>query len=177
MRRPVTVHVTPQPWAGGLVHDAYGAPHTYRLAAEWLGECAHVADWGGAGGAFGRYLPAAVRYTVVDGTVQGTPGQVLADLTSYRVPSDGILLRHVLELNDRWRDILANALAAFRRRLVIVTFTGDAPVSQRLKMKSGWPVHVFRTDEIRLALGPHLVRDLAVQTTHDERIYFAERVQ
>jgi len=168
-------HVTPSAWAGGLVHDAYGAPDTYRLAADWLCGCGAVADWGGAGGAFGAYLPPSVEYSVVDGTDQGGPRHVLADLSSYRAPSEGILIRHALELNTNWRVILWNALVSFRRRMVVVTFTGDVHETRILKRKSGWPLHAFNPDDVRREMGALLVHDEDVITTHPERIYYLER--
>src|ERR1043166_9122174 len=114
--------VTPAPWKPSLQHPFYATQETYRLAAEWLKDCQTVADWGGSTGFFGTCLPASVKYTVVDGTAQ-VEGQVLADLTTYREPSDGILLRHVLELNTEWRQILRNAMEAFRQRMVVITYT------------------------------------------------------
>lgn len=168
-------HVTPHPWTGGLVHESYGAPDTYRLAAKWLQSCGTVADWGGAGGAFGHYLPPSVRYVVVDGTAQGTPGQVLADLSTYRQASDGILIRHALELNHNWRAILWNALVSFSQRMVVVTFTGDDHETRIVKRKSGWPIHAFNPDDLRREMGALLVRDETVTTTHPERIYYLER--
>jgi len=166
--------VTPVVWAGGLVHPSYGALDTYQLAAEWLQGCATVADWGGGTGFFGTLLPPAVAYRVVDGTVQ-TTDQTLVNLAHFREPSDGILLRHVLDHNLDWRAILENALAACRRRLVVVTFTPDAPATTIAKHKSGWPILHFNPEDLRAVMGPAFVRDEAVQTTHPERIYYVER--
>lgn len=47
----------------------------------------------------------------------------IADLETYRTTCEGLLLRHVLEHNYRWRDILDNALVSFTRRLVLILFT------------------------------------------------------
>jgi hypothetical protein len=166
------VSVTSVPWPRTLYQ--YGAVDTYRLAAEWLKDCATVADWGGAQGYFGTCLPSSVQYTLVDGTVQAAQ-QTLADLCAYRQPSDGILLRHVLDNTHDWQPILANALQAFRHRMVIVTYTPDADITRRVERKNGWPEWRFNPDDLRRAMGHVLVRDEAVETTHPERVYYLER--
>lgn len=166
--------VTPAPWAGGLVHPMYGTADTYQMAAEWLKDCADVADWGGGTGMFRNYLPATVRYAIVDGTLQSTE-QRLVDLEQHAEPADGILIRHVLDINLGWREILDNAVKAFRRRMVVITFTPDRAESRVMKMKSGWPVIHFNPADIRERLRPFLVRDEVVQTSHPERVYFLER--
>lgn len=167
-------HLTREPWGKGLQHERYGELQTYHLAAEWLKDCETVADWGGGGGFFGTLMPPTVRYTVVDGTVQSTE-QVLADLVTYRQSSDGILLRHVLEVNARWHEILVNAVSVFRRRMVVITYTQDTHETRVEKIKSGWPIHRFNPDDLRAVMGQFLVRDERVQTTHPERIYYLER--
>ncbi len=166
--------VTAQPWAGGLQHPTYGTADTYQLAAGWLSECPDVADWGGGAGAFGPYLPPAVRYRVVDGTLQSTD-QHLVDLRTFTEPASGILIRHVLELNSDWRRVLRNALASFRQRMAVVTFTPDVSLTCLHKMKSGWPVMHFDPRELRFEMGRWLVRDEMVPTSHPERIYYLER--
>lgn len=165
---------TAVPWSGGLVHERYGTDDTYRMAAGWLEGCYEVADWGGGSGYFRKFLPASVRYTVIDGTKHNEQTMV-ADLAAYTEPADGILLRHVLEHNDQWRTVLANALHACRYRLVVVTFTPDTDVTHRMKMKSGWPVWAFATAELRTELGVFLVHDQPVQTSHPEHVYYVER--
>lgn len=164
--------VTPTPWPRTLLQ--YGAEDTYRLAADWLRNCPTVADWGGAQGFFRRFLPEFVEYTVVDGTEQ-REGQVCADLRSYAEPSSGILLRHVLDNTHEWQPILANALQAFRRRMVVVTFTPDAPKTRRVERSNGWPTWLFNPNDLRRAMGDLLVRDEAVETTHPERVYFLQK--
>jgi len=154
----------------------YGAEETYRLAAEWLKDCATVADWGGAAGCFRDYLPASVEYTLVDGTVQSAE-QVLANLTTYRESSDGILLRHVLDNTHEWEPILFNALASFRKRMVVVTFTPDAAFTHRREKKNGWPIWLFNPADLEREMGALLIRDEEVSTTHPERVYYLERPQ
>lgn len=176
MRPTTDAYVTPAPWSGTLRHRQYGAAETYRLAALWLGGCATVADWGGGTGYFGLCLPPTVQYLNVDGTQQ-YPGQVLADLKTYSEPSDGILLRHVLEHASDWRRVLANALQAYRRRLVLVTFTPDVEETRIVKQKSGWPVWHFNPLDLSDAMGAALVGSEFIQSSHPERVYYVERPQ
>lgn len=167
-------HATPAPWALNLQHPSYGTDETYRLAAEWLCGCTSVADWGGGTGYFGRFLAPSVRYVVVDGTPQ-TPGCVCADLSSYREPSDGILLRHVLDQAEDWLAVLNNAVASFQRRMVVVTFTPMAEVTSIVKRKSGWPVRHFNPDDLIAVMRPHVVVQEWCKTSHPEMIYYLER--
>lgn len=167
-------HVTPEPWAPTLQHAQYATEETYRLAAAWLQSCRTVSDWGGGTGRFRDFLLPAQAYTCVDGTPQHD-AMVLADLTTFRGRSHGILLRHVLEINHAWRTILANALEGCLERLVVVTHTPDALQTHVSKMKSGWPIWHFNPEDLRAAMGEALMSDEAVQTTHPERIYYLER--
>lgn len=168
--------VTPAPWKASLQHPLYATEDTYRLAADWLKDCPTVADWGGSTGFFGSCLPPSVEYTVVDGTVQLTD-QVLADLLTYREPSDGILLRHVLEINVEWRTILRNALSAFRQRMVVITHTPSDTPTTYVKHKSGWPIHNLNTDDVMEEMGHSLVRVMAFKSSHPETVYFAEKAR
>lgn len=171
-------HVTPAIWSARLLqHPRYGSEETYRLAAAWVCECAEVADWGGGTGFLRHLLPASVRYRCVDGTLRPPMkhAQVLADLATYREPSEAIVLRHVVDMTEDWQAVLANALAAFRRRLVVITFTPDAETTHLAKRKSGWPIWHFNPDDLRARMRPFLVCDEARQTSHPERVYLLER--
>lgn len=152
----------------------YGAVDTYGLAAAWLQDCPTVADWGGGAGWFRTFLPPTVAYTLVDGTQQAE-GQVLADLDTYHEPSDGILLRHVVDNTPHGLAILRNALAAFRHRLVVITYTPGAAVSAIAHDDHGWPVWHLNHEELMDAMGDWLVRFEFVPTTQPERVYYVER--
>lgn len=175
VNKPRHPSVTPKPWKHLLQHECYGTAETYRLAAEWLGHCPTVADWGGGSGVFRTFLPPSVHYTLVDGTLT-TTDQVLADVTAYHEPSDGILVRHVLELNVDWRTILQNALAAFRQRMVVVTHTPWDAETAYVKHKSGWPIHNLSQCDVVDAIWPQIVKKVYhVQTTHPETVYYLEK--
>ncbi len=171
---PPGPYVTLVPWRASLQHPQYGTADTYRLAATWLQHCPTVADWGGSTGFFGTCLPASVQYTIVDGTQQ-VAGQVLADLATYQEPSDGILLRHVLDATPEWDVVLRNALAACRQRLVVVTHTPPAAETAIVHVKSGWPIWHFNPADLRAIMGTWLVSDEAVITSHPEHVYYLER--
>lgn len=164
-------HVTAIEWPYDF--EQYATADTYRLAADWLKDCQTVADWGGGRGHFRSFLPPSVEYTLVDGTLQSTD-QVLAELCDYRVPSAGILLRHVLDSTQAFEPILQNALEACQQRMVIVTFL-DGPLTFPNSRKHGWTYWHTSPEDLRAAIGPWLVRDEAVQTTHAERVYYLQR--
>lgn len=98
----------------------YGDTETYRLAADWL-DGLHVEDWGCGGAAYrdhhrGDYLG-----------IDGSPGwcDEVDDLATRITRTPGLMMRHVLEHNEDWRAILANAVMATDSRLVIVGFMPD----------------------------------------------------
>lgn len=108
------------PWyATAAEPQGYGDDTTYVAAAEWLDGLA-VEDWGSGYGWFRQFHNGP--YLAVDGTPSNWCDRV-ADLAHYRTTTPGLLLRHVLEHDRRWADILDNAVASFTRRMCIVLFT------------------------------------------------------
>jgi hypothetical protein len=110
-------------WYSDLTDEPrpYAATETYRLGADWLAPCSLVADWGCGGGFLTRYIEPE-RYRGIDGSA--TPfADVIADLAEYRSEAPGIFMRHVLEHDLRYADILDNALASFTERMALVLFT------------------------------------------------------
>jgi hypothetical protein len=106
----------------GTAAQPYGDTLTYEKAAKHLEGLALVEDWGCGWGWFKQYLPASTTYRGIDGS-HSPHADVIADLTQYTSQADGILLRHVLEHNQAWEDILKNALRSFTKRMVLVLFT------------------------------------------------------
>ena len=99
----------------------YGDTPTYQIAAMFLSGIA-VEDWG-CGYAWFKGVHNG-PYWGVDGT--RTPFcDEHDDLAKRRSQTPSVLLRHVLEHNAEWRDILANALASAEQRIVIIVFTPD----------------------------------------------------
>jgi glycosyltransferase involved in cell wall biosynthesis len=98
-----------------------GCDTTYKRAAAYLDGIGRVEDWGCGAAYFRRFVPAGC-YWGVDRDPTAAADQV-TDLADYTSTTDGLLLWHVLEHDRRWRSILRNALASFRRRMVLVVST------------------------------------------------------
>lgn len=98
----------------------WGDETTYRLAAEFLADLDLVEDWGCGSGGF-RYF-CKTKYVGVDGSATPFADRIV-DLCNYTSSADGILLRHVLEHNLEWEDILRNAVRSFQKKLCIILFT------------------------------------------------------
>lgn len=101
----------------------YGT-ETYAKPIEWLLEkCNTIEDWG-CGYAYARRFVPEGRYFGVDGSPEAAPyADKICDLTTYKSDVDGIFIRHILEHNYAWRDVLANAVDSFTERLVLIMFT------------------------------------------------------
>jgi len=97
----------------------FGGDRSYRIAAAFLKGCAIVQDWGCGACWLRQYVDG--EYLGIDGS--GPHAQLWRDLVDYRSEAQGICLRHVLEHNDDWRIILANAVQSFTKRMVIVLST------------------------------------------------------
>ena len=96
----------------------YGQEPSYIKGMAWLDVCAKVEDWGCAKAYAKRYCEA--EYVGVD----GTPGaaDVVADLSTYRSKTPGLFMRHVLEHNYDWEQILQNALSSFTQRMSLIFY-------------------------------------------------------
>ena len=105
------------------VPPIYGT-ETYEKPIKWLlEECDTIEDWGCGYGYARRFVPEG-RYRGIDGSPQASPyADMICDLTTYKSPVDGIFMRHILEHNPYWQDILGNVMASFRKRFVLIMFT------------------------------------------------------
>ena len=168
----VSARAWPAPTSGD---HYYGDHETYRLAALWMESCAAVDDWGGGFGVLRQFLKAGTAYRLIDGTAHGAV-DVLTDLRAWRESADGIVLRHVLDCTQDWQLVLANAIMAFRKRLVVVTYTPDAAATGVVRKDKGfWPLRRFNPGDLRQMMGTLLVQDYPLYTTHPERVYFLEK--
>lgn len=172
-------YATKDPWVTAVKGDRFGTDDTYKLAAEWLKPCRTVADWGGAKGYFRQFLPPDTAYMLVDGTKQVDGFVRVVDLAKYRGRSEGILLRHVLEMDANWKTILENALVAFHHRMAVVTFTPNVPKTRRAQWHLTWPCYFFNHDTDLIPLmQPYLVSydEVSVAPKHlPERVYYLEK--
>ena len=116
-------------WYQGLeVPWAYGDPTSYEIGAAWLAGCPLVEDWGCGAGWLRTLLPPE-RYRGLDGTASPFCDAVV-DLVTYRSRVPGLFMRHVLEHNEAWAQILDNAVASVTERMVLILFTPERPVTE-----------------------------------------------
>jgi hypothetical protein len=175
------------PWYDQLPADAQPAPYgdsaSYRLAATWLEPCERVEDWGSGTGWLRRFVPPD-RYVGVDGTPSPFT-DVVADLARYRTRVPGICLRHVLEHNRHWPEVLDNALGSFTRRMCLVLFS---PMDEETREVPGLfgqggipvPVISFCARDLERRFPPDVgwtAEDIASPETWFgvERLYYLER--
>jgi hypothetical protein len=163
----------------GLADEApYGDDLTYRLGARFFRDCALVEDWGCGMGWLRKFLPPD-RYRGVDGSHTPFASEIV-DLASYRSTAEAIFLRHVLEHNYRWEDILRNAVSSFRRKLVIVVFTpfSDTTHEHAHCPDIGVPDISFRESDLTTHFAGLIWRAATYRTdTHygAERMFFVRR--
>jgi len=100
--------------------NLYGDTPSYKIGADFLSDCKQIEDWGCGAGGFKKYRE--LGYTGIDGSK--TPyASKQVDLTRYKSNTDGIFMRHVLEHNENWEDILVNALRSARKKVCLIIFT------------------------------------------------------
>lgn len=173
-------------WYVGLDEpQTYGDTTTYELAAEWLAPCQIVGDWGCGKGGFKTYVHSPRTYFGFDGS--DTPfASLIVDLASFQFPTEGVLLRHVIEHDYRWNQILRNAHDSFTKRMVVVLFTpmidSDRPevkeiAYQQLGANGGVPDLSFSLAAIEQA-APGYVRETTVASATQygtETVLYYER--
>jgi len=116
-------------WYKDLHHNdlgsfRYGDTITYELGYKFLQTCDKIEDWGCGTGGFKRFFlnENLNKYIGLDGSK--TPfADIKTDLTSYYSNVDGIFMRHVLEHNYEWKQILENACKSFTKKMCLVLFT------------------------------------------------------
>ncbi len=158
----------------------YGCDTTYRRAADFLrpvGES--IEDWGCGTG----YLKTLLPCRGVDGSWSLFCDEVV-DLATYRSDADGICIRHVLEHNLDWRAILDNAVASFRKRMVLILYTPlieKTDESRLVKTAAGVtvPENLFSLEDITGRLGAvHFWTELNIPTNTlygVEHVFYLEK--
>jgi hypothetical protein len=105
---------------------SYGDATTYRLAANFLRDQPMVEDWGCGRGYMREVLkdvtPPGFIYRGIDGSISPAAAETV-DLATYRSEVPAIFMRHVLEHNWRWEEILDSAILSCQRKLCVVLFT------------------------------------------------------
>jgi len=107
----------------------YGSKKTYKLAADFLADMEEVEDWGCGAGGFKQFYKG--KYIGIDGTDNPFVDKV-ADLRTYRSSVDGIMMRHVLEHNYDWKDVLEGAVSSFKKKFCLVLFTPFVRVTHEI---------------------------------------------
>lgn len=135
---------------------------TYEKSMTFLSDCPLVEDWGCGFGTAKKFCK--TQYRGIDGS-KGPLTDVIVDLREYKSEADGILLRHVLEHNHDWKKVLDNAIASFKKKLVIILFT---PLSANTKqIATNWnnvPDMSFRKDDILEPLKDFQVKEEVLRT-------------
>lgn len=160
----------------------YGDSVTYKLAEEYL-KGMDIEDWGAGTGAFKKFHQGG--YIAIDGT-QNPFADVIVDLRKFQSKTDGIMMRHVLEHNYNWTDVLDNALHSFSKRMCLVLFTPFGEKTKVIADNNKYGVDVpdisFKKDDIerRFAKFKDITwtskLNLRTRTGYKtEHIYFLER--
>jgi hypothetical protein len=173
-------------YSADLESTRYGDEPSYQKAAKFLDGCGPVVEDWGCGTAYARKFFKKSRYIGVDGSPSRMT-EVVADLRQYRSTPDGILMRHILEHNVEWREILRNALQSFKHRMALVFFLppDDGPTrpyrGEPVDPFIGVPNLVIARSEILEALGTLRVgeeRICGLENTAlstEEVIYYLEK--
>jgi hypothetical protein len=164
-------------YANAHAPRAYGDTTTYYRGANWLALCATIEDWGCGLGFFRTCMINSHVVTNVDGS-NSRFADVIADLRSYTSNVEGIFMRHVLEHNLEWRQILKNAVRSFTKRMCLVTFTpfnaDGTIVIGHTDMGDGIiPDIAFEEKDLLDTMRPYVV---AGETLYTKTQYGSERV-
>jgi len=81
-----------------------------------------IEDWGCGNCVFKEYLSDSIEYLGIDGSNTGYQDKI-EDLTEYTSSVEGVYIRHLLEHNHGYKNILENALRSFGKVLILVLFT------------------------------------------------------
>jgi hypothetical protein len=151
----------------------YGDQVSYERAAEFLADVREVEDWGCGLGGFRKFC--RTRYIGVDGSESRFADRI-ADLANYRSEADGILIRHVLEHDYRWRKILDNAVVSFRSKMCLVLFTPLTAKTSEIAYNHDYAVPdiAFRQEDITSRFG--LASWTAETNLHTDTQYGVEHI-
>ena len=127
----------------------YGNTITYKLSADFLKDMNEVEDWGCGTGGFKRFYNG--KYVGIDGSGNPFVDKVV-DLRGYKSNVDGIVMRHVLEHNYDWKEVLAGAVSSFKKRFCLVIFTPFMDKTQEIAHNKKYGVDVpdiaFKKEDI-----------------------------
>jgi glycosyltransferase involved in cell wall biosynthesis len=125
---------------------AYGDDTTYKKGMVFLDGHGNIEDWG-CGAAYAKLFVKNSKYIGIDGS-QGAFTDKVVDLRKYTSKTDCIFIRHVLEHNHNWSNILANAVNSFNNRMVLIIFTPFTDKTRQIAKLSGIPDISFRKEDL-----------------------------
>lgn len=153
----------------GLGQVQYGSHDSYQVARNWLDFPGWtVEDWG-CGCAYARKFFTMSKYIGIDGSKNDFADICQEDVIERKSTPEGIMLRHVLEHNERWKELLANALNCFQRRMVIVFFIDFGPETKIINRTADpkYPGVVdiqFKRSDIQDMIAPFYKTELRVDS-------------
>lgn len=164
-------------FAGATAPRPFALTPTYTLGGSWLRDCEVVEDWGCGLGWFRRYVKGT--YLGVDGTDSPWADKVV-DLTEYVSSVPGIFMRHVLEHNYEWAKVLANAVASFTQRMVLVIFTPMLSETRELDFNPapGVPDLAFSRADLGAYIDPYCKAEVTMITESQyqvETVFYLEK--
>lgn len=136
----------------------YGGDKSYQKAAGFLVapyiENYVVEDWGCGGQQFKMHVMMPCQYVGVDGSPDRNP-DVVDDVATRETTAQAILIRHVLEHNNAWKDIMRNALDNPFERLCIILFIPLGKETKLVNKEADIPFWQFAEDEFRAVLAEY----------------------
>jgi glycosyltransferase involved in cell wall biosynthesis len=157
---------------------AYGEDTTYKKGMAFLdGHGEVIEDWG-CGTAYAKNFVKKSTYIGIDGSQTGFVDKIV-DLRGYTSNADCILMRHVLEHNIYWRDILKNAISSFKKRMVLIIFTPFSDKTRQIGNWSGIPSIAFKKQELTKNFQQLRYTEEQLQTNTEykiEHIFYIEKL-
>ena len=158
----------------------YGDDTTYQKGIAFLDGHGTIEDWG-CGFTHAKTFVTKSRYIGVDGSSQHA--DKIVDLRDYTSETDCIFMRHVLEHNVDWRRILANAMASFTKRMVLIIFTPFAHTTRVIATATHvtavpTPDISFRKEDLTDYFKPFNYCEESFNTDtqyHTEHVFYIER--
>ena len=127
---------------------AYGSDATYQKGMHFLDRPGDVIEDWGCGTTYAKTFVTKGAYVGIDGSPTDSTDKVV-DLRQYTSATDCIFMRHVLEHNTHWQEILTNALASFQKKMTLIIFTPFVDETRHIEDRwSGIPTIAFRKEDI-----------------------------
>ena len=150
---------------------------TYRKGYEWLRYCGTIQDWG-CGYGFFKTLCKDNVYIGLDGSCAPN-AYMQVDLATYRSCTPGIFMRHVLEHNEEWEQVLRNALSSFYDRMVLVLFTPFSDHTYDMEPIESGTEHrcfSFKKEDITNMFDEYCIRWTLEENLHTETQFHVEHI-